>query len=272
MKCIFSTSLILAALAWHIVIFRLSPKLGLVKENFKKKPVMASYGIVAFGYVAAIVGALGVLGYAQWAGARLYLAVMGAMWALGVLDDLFGNRKVGGFRGHFRKLLSERKVTTGVVKAAGGALVGLVAGWVTYGNNVWLWLGTAVLIPLAANTLNLLDLRPGRATAVFFVGTAVTCLAAYGSLVAPWVVGTTAAVAFAFGIADSRGKAMMGDSGANALGAALGLTIALDARVLMGPAIVLFAVVQLYSEKRSISALIERSPVLRSIDQRLGVR
>ncbi|OFX16735.1 MAG: hypothetical protein A2Z18_04040 [Armatimonadetes bacterium RBG_16_58_9] len=65
---------------------------------------------------------------------------------------------------------------------------------------------------------------------------------------------------------------MMGDAGANALGAALGLTVALDAPVLMLPAIALMIAIHAYSERNSISDLIERNRVLRSIDRRLGVR
>jgi UDP-N-acetylmuramyl pentapeptide phosphotransferase/UDP-N-acetylglucosamine-1-phosphate transferase len=79
-------------------------------------------------------------------------------------------------------------------------------------------------------------------------------------------------IALIFGIADSRGKAMMGDSGSNSLGAALGLTIALSAPKWIIPAIIWFATVHVYSEKRSISELIERNRVLRAIDRKLGVR
>jgi hypothetical protein len=90
---------------------------------------------------------------------------------------------------------------------------------------------------------------------------------------APWIVGTIAVVAFAWGIVDSRGRAMMGDAGSNMLGAALGLTIALGTGIAVHvAAIVVFAGVHWYSEKRSISALIESSRMLRAIDRRLGVR
>ena len=272
MSYVLACLVLAAALLWHAGAVRLAPRLGLVKPNFNNKMVMASYGIVSFGYAVALVCSLGILGYARWSVVHLYLSVMGAMWALGALDDVFGTRETGGFKGHFKKLVFERKLTTGALKALGGGVVGIAAGWAIYPDNVLMWVGVVILIPLASNTLNLLDLRPGRAVGGFFFGLAVTCIATRGSLLAPWVIGSVAFVALVFGIVDSRGRAMMGDSGANALGAALGLTIALDAPALTGPAIAVFALIHLYSEKHSISELVERNRVLRGIDRRLGVR
>ena len=267
-----TASMIAAAVIWHLLASRATAKLGLIRPNFSGKLIPASYGIAAFGYVVAGVIVFAQCGLVKWPVARLYVWMMGAMWALGALDDIFGSREVGGFAGHFRKLIFERKLTTGAIKALGGGIVGIAAGWAVSGGKPWLWAGTAVIIPLTANLLNLFDLRPGRALAVFFVGLGVTYVVVLGKMQAPWITGTIVAVALAFGIADSRGKAMMGDSWSNALGAALGLTMALDAPILIGPAIVVFVAIHLYSEKHSISALIERNPVLRSIDRRLGVR
>lgn len=66
---------------------------------------------------------------------------------------------------------------------------------------------------------------------------------------------------------------MMGDSGSNMLGAALGVTIATSAGILyQATAVAIFVLIHWYSEKHSVTALIERNPVLRWIDRRLGVR
>ncbi len=268
-----TAAIALFAVAWHLIIARLAPRLRLVRPNFAGKQILSSYGVIWFGYVAAIVFALQRMGYAPPHLARLYPAVMGAMWALGAIDDIFGSREVGGFKGHFRKLLLERKLTTGAVKALGGGVVGLAAGWSVSGGDVLKWALAAALIPLSANVLNLVDLRPGRAVAVFFVGIGVTCICARGSLPAPWIVGAICAVTLVFAVSDSRGRAMMGDSGSNALGAALGLTIVLGTGLVFQAATVIVLVaVHVYSEKRSISGLIEGNRVLRAIDRRLGVR
>jgi UDP-GlcNAc:undecaprenyl-phosphate/decaprenyl-phosphate GlcNAc-1-phosphate transferase len=265
--------LIAAAAVWHLVIFRLSPRLGLIRPNFRKQPIMASYGIASFGYVAALISILYVYDVVLWQHALLYLWVMAAMWALGVADDLWGSREVGGFLGHFRKLLTQGKVTTGVVKAIGGGIVGIGAGEAVCGGDPLRWVLAAVLIPLMANALNLLDLRPGRAAAVFFLGLGVTCIVTLGRLQAPWVVGAIALVAFVWAIPDSRGRAMMGDSGSNSLGAALGVTMALNTGITFQlVAILCIAALHLFSEKHSISDLIERNRALRRLDRLLGVR
>ena len=268
-----AAALILAAVVWHFVIFRLAPRLRLVKANFKNTRIMSSYGIPAYGFAAAVTSSLALVHVVNWREAALYLWVMGAMCVLGALDDIFGSRECGGFAGHFKKLFREGVVTTGAVKAMGGGAVGVWAGWLISGGDAARWIAAALLIPLAANTLNLLDLRPGRAVALFILGVVVTCLSVPGSVGACWILVGTAVVALGFGVADSLGKAMMGDSGSNMFGSALGLAIALNGGLWFQiGAIVFFTGIHLYSEKYSISGLIERNAVLRTIDRRLGVR
>lgn len=259
-------------IVWQVLITRVGSKLGLIKPNFANKPVMASYGLIAFPYISALGVALATRGWVSWSHARLYLGTMAAMWVLGAIDDIWGTREVGGFKGHFKKLLIERQVTTGAVKAIGGGVVALVAGFIVYHHNVLLALVAAVVIALSSNLLNLFDLRPGRAVAVLFAGLGVTCILKCGRIIAWPLVGAIAAIALLFGIADSRGKAMMGDSGSNSLGAALGLTIVLSSSDWMLPAIAIMAAIHIYSEKHSISGLIERNRVLKVIDRCLGVR
>lgn len=263
---------LLIACSWNIIVVRLAPRMGLVKPNFRKTPVMASYGLIAFPYIAAIGVMFAMGGWVNWPVTRLYLSVMAAMWLLGAIDDIWGNREVGGFKGHFRKLLVEHKLTTGAVKAIGGGVVALAAGYWMYRSDLVHALLAAAVIALATNLLNLFDLRPGRAVAVFFLGLVVTCTLKYGRLVALPLVVMISEIALIFGNADSRGETMLGDSGSNALGAALGLTIALSAPNWMIPAIIAMATVHVYSEKHSISGLIDRNRVLRAIDRRLGVR
>jgi UDP-N-acetylmuramyl pentapeptide phosphotransferase/UDP-N-acetylglucosamine-1-phosphate transferase len=72
---------------------------------------------------------------------------------------------------------------------------------------------------------------------------------------------------------DARGKAMMGDVGSNLLGAGAGLAAVIELPV--WGRIVLFALLaalNLAAERVSLSAVIERSPILRALDRRLGVR
>jgi UDP-N-acetylmuramyl pentapeptide phosphotransferase/UDP-N-acetylglucosamine-1-phosphate transferase len=234
---------------------------------------MASYGIVSFVYTAALIGSIEILGFAKQNTAVLYLWVMAAMWILGAVDDIWGSREVGGFKGHFKKLIFERKLTTGAAKALGGGIVGVIAGWVISAGDPVKWILAAMLIPLAANLLNLFDLRPGRAVAVFFFCLGVTCIPMLDGLQAGWIISAIALTAFVWAVPDSRGKAMMGDSGSNSLGAALGVTMAINTGwIFQAAAIICILVVHWYSEKHSITKLIERNSVLKAIDSRLGVR
>jgi len=285
---LFALVLVICAFAvvWHVLVCELASRLGIVRPNFRKTPVLASYGLIEFPYIVAATAILARFGLVATRYAVVYVSVMGAMWALGAIDDIWGSREVGGFGGHFRKLFCERKLTTGAVKAIGGGIVSLVAAYVICRGSavasipyfllpIPFWtrvLTAAATIALAANLLNLFDLRPGRAVAVLFAGLGVTCIVARGRLSAWPLLVAIASIALIFGIADSRGKAMMGDAGSNSLGAALGLTIVLTAPRWMIPAIIIMAAVHIYSEKHSISALIEGNRVLRAMDRLLGVR
>jgi hypothetical protein len=164
-----------------------------------------------------------------------------AVAALGLADDLWSGPE-RGFRGH----LTARR-TTGVLKLVGIPLVGLLATRKLSG---------ALLVGLAANFLNQLDTRPGRA------------LKAY--LAAAPLVGAPAGTAVLLLPYDLREQLMLGDSGSNALGAMLGLS---SVSRLTGTsrwlAIGTLAGLTLLGERRSLGELIERTPGLRTLD-RLG--
>jgi UDP-N-acetylmuramyl pentapeptide phosphotransferase/UDP-N-acetylglucosamine-1-phosphate transferase len=146
--------------------------------------------------------------------------------ALGWLDDARGTTGVRGLKGHFARLLRSREVTTGLVKAIGGAVLGL---WAAYflGAHGWTVLLGGVAIALSANTVNALDVRPGRAAKLYLAASLVCLAFAWATPVrAPLVVLVALLGAMlAFGPADLREQVMLGDTGANPLGAALGMTV-----------------------------------------------
>ena len=84
----------------------------------------------------------------------------------------------------------------------------------------------AVLVALCANLANLLDAAPGRATKV---GAAAFVLLVIGVGVPAALVAPAVVVGAALGLLldDLREHLMLGDAGANALGAVLGLAIVL---------------------------------------------
>jgi hypothetical protein len=158
--------------------------------------------------------------------------------AIGLADDLWSGRE-RGFRAHLRA-----RRTTGVLKLVAVPLYGLVRTRSVSG---------ALLVALAANALNQLDTRPGRALKAY-VAFAVPLRAPLGLavLLAPY---------------DLREMAMLGDTGSNALGALLGLR-SVSRLTVKGryAAIGALAVLTFLGERTSLGRLIERTPVLREID------
>lgn len=164
-----------------------------------------------------------------------------AVAAVGLADDLWSGPE-RGFRAHLR---SGR--TTGILKLLGIPAVGLIATRRLPG---------ALLVGLAANALNQLDTRPGRALKAY--------LAAALPLDAP------VAIAVLLLPYDLREMAMLGDAGSNALGAMLGLK-SVERFTGRGrwAAIGALAGLTLLGERTSIGGWIERTPGLAWID-RLG--
>ncbi|TML52257.1 MAG: glycosyltransferase [Actinobacteria bacterium] len=161
-----------------------------------------------------------------------------AVAAIGLADDLWSGAE-RGFRAHLG-----RRRTTGVLKLLGIPLAGLLA---------TRRLSGALLVGLAANFLNQLDTRPGRA------------LKAY--LVAAPLAGAPLGTAVILAPYDLREMAMLGDAGANALGAMLGLSsVSKRTGRSRWAAIGALAGLTLLGETRSLGDLIERTPVLRELD------
>ena len=187
--------------------------------------------------------------------------------ALGLVDDAFGgghDEPARGWRGHGAALL-RGELSTGAVKAAGSLGLALLAmSWFDLSGGRWL-LAVGVLV-LATNVFNLLDLRPGRSTKAFVVLGAG--LAIGSSQLRPlWVLGLFVAPALVTGAFDLRERAMLGDTGANLLGALAGLWLVLTlSQSGQLVALALLALITLYGELRSISALVERTPLLRQLD------
>jgi hypothetical protein len=229
------------------------------RRNFRGTEVSLLAGpALAAGLVAGSAVAGGRSGCATAIG-------VGGAAAFGLLDDLHGGTHARGFRGHLRAL-GRGEVTSGLVKLVGIGATGLVAGLVIEPRPRDAAV-TGALVAGTANLVNLLDLRPGRALKAVLV-VAVPTLVGTGAAPAAAVAGAAAAL-----LPEDLGeRAMLGDTGANAAGAALGTALAAAARpgarrtLLLGVVALTAA-----SERVSFTAVIDATPVLRTID-RLGRR
>jgi UDP-GlcNAc:undecaprenyl-phosphate GlcNAc-1-phosphate transferase len=187
---------------------------------------------------------------------------------LGFLDDALGEGASEGtprgWRGHARAL-REGSLSTGAIKAIGALAL---AAYVVSGRGLesWRYLADVLLLLLATNLFNLLDLRPGRAEkGLALLGTGL-CLGAWtlapiellGIFSGPILVGAWLTLGE---------RAMLGDTGSNLVGAVAGVwlltVLGADARLV---ALAVVLALTIYGELRSISATIDSVPPLRWLD------
>ncbi|MCR4419694.1 MAG: hypothetical protein QHH27_03895 [Clostridia bacterium] len=254
-----------AALAAAVTFLALKwPRAWPQRPNYRGLIVAQAGPAPVLGAAVALLPALAVEGPTGKAG-RVLLALM-VLGAVGLLDDRRGGDRVKGLKGHLRYW---RKVgpDTALLKVIGGLGAGVAV--VARRSLPWWEAGLEVAtVALAANALNLLDLRPGRALKGFFILAGVLAGLAGGRsvpLLAPLLV--AALVFFPF---DLRERAMLGDAGANSLGGALGAIVTLHwgAAAELG-LLAALAGLHWYAERASITRLLERVPWLARLD-RLG--
>ncbi|HET9895728.1 MAG TPA: hypothetical protein VFQ44_12445 [Streptosporangiaceae bacterium] len=239
-----------------------------IRTNHAGEPVTLLEGPAAAAGAAWSV--LTVPGLAARERIALTAAGLGAA-AVGCYDDLAGSGDKRGFRGHLGAL-AQGEVTTGAVKLLGIGAAGLAAaialgadrpGW---RRPVDVVINTG-LVAGSANLLNLFDLRPGRAIKVLLLASGALAAAGAGDAIA-----APAGAAIALLPEDLGERAMLGDAGANALGAMAGVAAAsaLSRRARLA---VLTGVAGLtvMSEKVSFTKVIARTPALDWLDQ-LGRR
>jgi len=201
-------------------------------------------------------------------GLRQWMPYLLGVAFLGFLDDSLGQGEEAstprGWRGHARAL-REGSLSTGAIKALGALAL---AAYVVSGRGLesWRYIVDVVLLILATNLFNLLDLRPGRAEKGLALLGLGLCVGAWtfapikllGIFAGPILVGA------AFTL---RERAMLGDTGSNLLGAVGGVwlltTLSEDGRLI---ALAIVLGLTIYGELRSISATIESVPPLRWLD------
>lgn len=253
---------------------------ALTRSNYRGRPVPTAGGVLlALAVLAVEAGRafLEAFGVGDdpglTAGRNLVLLAVFGFGLLGFVDDVVAQGSDRGFRGHVGALLRGR-VTTGLLKLAGGAAIAVVlvadpqsvnAGSGSGGRLVL----DALLVALAANLGNLLDRAPGRvikASLVAYLPLAlVVGTGGLGVAMAP-VMGA----ALGLLLPDVRERLMLGDTGANILGAVLGLGVVLGlGSVARTVVLVVVAALNVAAELVSFSEVIDRVPWLRALD-RLG--
>jgi UDP-N-acetylmuramyl pentapeptide phosphotransferase/UDP-N-acetylglucosamine-1-phosphate transferase len=252
---------------------------GVVRRNYRGAELPTAFGVVVVAAALITLGplaALSELGHADTLSPDLGGVLTYALGValLGLVDDLLGGRLSAGsepradaprgWRGH-GGALARGMFSTGALKALGalGLALFVLSG---RGLDAGEYIVSVGVLTLSTNLLNLLDLRPGRALkSLVLIGAGLT--------IGAWDAGPLQTVGLVLGAAlaiapyDLRERAMLGDAGSNLLGALAGFWLVLTLS-LTGQAIALAALVGItaYGELRSISALVDRSPLLRRLD------
>ncbi len=249
---------------------------NLSRVNYRRRTLVAGLGLVlplgllAWAGLLALLGTLipslfGRFDFADVGGGVAVLAAAAAFCLLGLVDDLVEDQGSRGFRGHLTALARGR-LSGGAVKLLGGVLAALVIAPLAgpFGRPWYLTLLAAIVIASSANLANLLDLRPGRCLKVFLPLWVVGWAAA--PHLAPWSAGLAGAAVAVLPL-DLRERGMLGDSGANALGAVVGVLLAAGPAWLLWLAAVVLLALQALSERVSFTRVIEGNRVLRAADQ-----
>jgi UDP-GlcNAc:undecaprenyl-phosphate/decaprenyl-phosphate GlcNAc-1-phosphate transferase len=246
---------------------------GLVRENYRGAALAFPLGAVLATAALVALAPLAVLNDRADLDLldpdlRRWLPYLLGIAFLGFLDDALGQGASAatprGWRGHWRAL-REGSLSTGAINAIGALAL---AAYVVSGRGLedWRYLADVVLLILATNLGNLLDLRPGRAEKGLALLGAGICLGAWtlapiellGIFAGPILVGAWLTL---------RERAMLGDTGSNLIGAVAGVWLLTnlggDARLI---ALLVVVALTIYGEMRSISATIESVPPLRWLD------
>jgi UDP-GlcNAc:undecaprenyl-phosphate GlcNAc-1-phosphate transferase len=256
-----ATGMVAAALA-VVAIARSSPA-RLMRTNVSGRSIPAILGApVAVGALVVAAARL-ILGSGAEARAGAAVAVIVVIaGAAGLYDDLRGDEGERGYTGHLGAAARGR-VTGGMVKILAGGVAGVCAGLIV--ADEWAVIEVAFAVALVANVVNLLDRAPGRAAKVWLL--VAIPLTLWGAEV--WAVaaaGMLGAVLVCLPV-DLGERAMLGDAGANPMGAVLGLGLAISfdrpGRIAV---IVIALLLNLASERWSFSRAIDGTPVLRWFD------
>lgn len=249
-----------------------------LRTNYRGVQISTAAGLVV---VAATLFGAAALAVARSLGAETEVSVATAMSTsalavagfglLGLVDDVAADEGSSGYLGHVRELARGR-MTAGSLKMLAGPAVAILAVQPISGDRFgWLLLDGAI-VALCANFANLLDTGPARVTktallvfVALMIGVAFVDTDRLALLVGAAV---TVGAGSALLVDELREKLMLGDTGANPMGAVLGLAAVLTftevGRIVL---LVVVLLLNLLSERFSFKKVINSVGPLRWFDQ-----
>lgn len=273
-----------------------------VVDNYRGTPVAYGLGsvwiIFAVGYLVYSILPADISTNFLLFPYRIVLPLILVALGAGLIDDAYGTGESRGFKGHIRAI-TKGKLTTGGLKLFSVSAASFVFAWMFFGiTNTFGTGGFNIIqlvyaliagagIALTGNFMNLMDLRPARASKMYGLfavlaialmlartglpsfslpadlGFSLTVLIVILNIV--WICGPVLAT-FLF---DAREEAMLGDAGSNAMGVFIGAFIVVHMGTnwwFLGLYTALMFLLNLLSEKVSFSRLIANNKVLSTLD------
>lgn len=243
------------------------------RQNYRGAELPTAVGLIVPLSVVSVLAAAVVVNTLGWRAhldtlesLRLTATAALGFGLLGLLDDLAVDRDTSGYRGHLRAL-RRGDLSAGALKMLIGPMVALVVVVPASGGSFWQLMADGALVALSANLANLFDRAPGRLSKLLLVVVVVMVIASGASAALAGLSAVAGAVAVLLR-PDLKERMMLGDAGANPLGAAAGLAavLAFTPVVRMWLLIVVVSL-NLLSEWVSFTAVIERTRPLRFMDQ-----
>lgn len=265
---------------------------GHTVQNYRGAQLPCPLGIIVVAAVALALGgleAVRVIGLHDEPYVVVAPVFVLGVAALGLFDDAFSGAS-RGWRGH-GAAVRRGEFPSGLLKAVGtlglaayvassglgghtveGAFFGRLDGSDIAGGvfvtriDLLPYLLIVLVLVLSTNLFNIVDLRPGRAVKLLILVAVGTTIAAgtrildgYGAYIGAILV---------VGVYDLRERGILGDTGANLLGAVAGLMLVTVITSTLGLALCVVALLAIttYGEFRSISAFVERTPGFRHLD------
>lgn len=239
-------------------------KSKVVCENFKSDLIPTSMGIVFVFIQVITLGILKIFFDFNGSFNLIYLLGFVFMGLLGLFDDLTGDKKIKGLKGHI-KAFFKGTLTTGAIKAFLGFFIALVVS--SYISSSLIdFIINSLLIGLFTNFVNLFDLRPGRATKLFVIISLAFIITNF-TKDSNYILFSLLGILIPYMILDLKAKVMMGDVGSNTLGFTLGIYAAANLNFMAKNIIlVLLIIFHIIAEKVSFSKVIDNNRFLKFLD------
>ncbi|MEB1806526.1 MAG: hypothetical protein LPK26_04325 [Bacillaceae bacterium] len=257
---ILSFTLPLVAIASMLLFTRMN----WTSTNFLKRSIPYSIGFfVLYSYMTFAI-------FSPWdiyVFSGISMIYLFGLWLIGLVDDVMGDRRTKGLKGHLRKLIQEGTFSTALLKLTGTIMLAYI--WISLMEpaTVEQWIRYSIILILTPHVMNLFDTRPLRVwkvsllhAAIFLPYVVVDVTFAYYLFLLSFF--------FLFYVLDGHAVAMLGDNGATLIGGILAIVTVLYAPVLQQYIVItLLIILTVIAERISFSKWIEKHPLMKRVDK-----